>query len=70
MPSHSHNMYLLSYFTDLQGSQTSANRCCFIVKLSYFTDLQGSQTNYYRIYWKSMLSYFTDLQGSQTLSAL
>ena len=34
----------LSYFTDLQGSQTSANAYRTSPRLSYFTDLQGSQT--------------------------
>ena len=35
---------MLSYFTDLQGSQTL--RCDYNIlnPLSYFTDLQGSQT--------------------------
>ena len=34
----------LSYFTDLQGSQTKAPKVCWMSTLSYFTDLQGSQT--------------------------
>ena len=34
----------LSYFTDLQGSQTTATICSANYLLSYFTDLQGSQT--------------------------
>ena len=35
---------LLSYFTDLQGSQTHSHSHPSEVLLSYFTDLQGSQT--------------------------
>ena len=35
---------VLSYFTDLQGSQTDAEHLDGISALSYFTDLQGSQT--------------------------
>ena len=34
----------LSYFTDLQGSQTGISTRTMRYKLSYFTDLQGSQT--------------------------
>ena len=34
----------LSYFTDLQGSQTPIPGWCGFWELSYFTDLQGSQT--------------------------
>ena len=36
---------LLSYFTDLQGSQTYEKIWSGEIKLSYFTDLQGSQTS-------------------------
>ena len=36
--------YMLSYFTDLQGSQTSFFAVDVKAWLSYFTDLQGSQT--------------------------
>ena len=35
---------MLSYFTDLQGSQTARLTNLFLIMLSYFTDLQGSQT--------------------------
>ena len=35
---------MLSYFTDLQGSQTVIPNRFLIFMLSYFTDLQGSQT--------------------------
>ena len=34
----------LSYFTDLQGSQTKEVKMSYKHPLSYFTDLQGSQT--------------------------
>ena len=34
----------LSYFTDLQGSQTICPAVPRVCSLSYFTDLQGSQT--------------------------
>ena len=37
---------MLSYFTDLQGSQTLCSETKIHEKLSYFTDLQGSQTRY------------------------
>ena len=37
----------LSYFTDLQGSQTTLQDVKLGLKLSYFTDLQGSQTLLY-----------------------
>ena len=37
-------MVELSYFTDLQGSQTASGLADKISSLSYFTDLQGSQT--------------------------
>ena len=36
---------LLSYFTDLQGSQTAILYDIYSYMLSYFTDLQGSQTS-------------------------
>ena len=39
-------MHLLSYFTDLQGSQTIRYILLSQMKLSYFTDLQGSQTSF------------------------
>ena len=35
----------LSYFTDLQGSQTAEIVTRQSIELSYFTDLQGSQTS-------------------------
>ena len=35
---------MLSYFTDLQGSQTPMILILSSSLLSYFTDLQGSQT--------------------------
>ena len=35
---------MLSYFTDLQGSQTDSTSIYARSLLSYFTDLQGSQT--------------------------
>ena len=35
---------MLSYFTDLQGSQTQEELAKQLGLLSYFTDLQGSQT--------------------------
>ena len=35
---------MLSYFTDLQGSQTLSALWFPLSRLSYFTDLQGSQT--------------------------
>ena len=35
---------MLSYFTDLQGSQTLLHYQMHRYQLSYFTDLQGSQT--------------------------
>ena len=35
---------MLSYFTDLQGSQTFRLTFFPFLQLSYFTDLQGSQT--------------------------
>ena len=35
---------MLSYFTDLQGSQTNKMHAIMSNMLSYFTDLQGSQT--------------------------
>ena len=35
---------MLSYFTDLQGSQTVNDYHSCGYPLSYFTDLQGSQT--------------------------
>ena len=57
----------LSYFTDLQGSQTRIIIRSRNFKLSYFTDLQGSQTLESFIRAERSLSYFTDLQGSQTL---
>ena len=57
---------LLSYFTDLQGSQTRSSSRCFTASLSYFTDLQGSQTVDASTGSLISLSYFTDLQGSQT----
>ena len=38
------NCHKLSYFTDLQGSQTPPIGEEYYDKLSYFTDLQGSQT--------------------------
>ena len=58
---------LLSYFTDLQGSQTNSDGSRVDKGLSYFTDLQGSQT--FQLLWFLFLklSYFTDLQGSQTI---
>ena len=56
----------LSYFTDLQGSQTQIFHINYFGVLSYFTDLQGSQTNYGNHFICYKLSYFTDLQGSQT----
>ena len=56
----------LSYFTDLQGSQTEEVASEICDQLSYFTDLQGSQTIKRKNRCWSMLSYFTDLQGSQT----
>ena len=37
-------LHKLSYFIDLQGSQTSLSASLFGPWLSYFTDLQGSQT--------------------------
>ena len=37
-------MLKLSYFTDLQGSQTFDDLSRQTPQLSYFTDLQGSQT--------------------------
>ena len=39
-----HFFHGLSYFTDLQGSQTRRGYSRFRNELSYFTDLQGSQT--------------------------
>ena len=57
---------MLSYFTDLQGSQTSLLFGIQKCWLSYFTDLQGSQTPLIRPSVSAELSYFTDLQGSQT----
>ena len=59
-------MHLLSYFTDLQGSQTISRFYPIMYLLSYFTDLQGSQTNQTTHLQLYTLSYFTDLQGSQT----
>ena len=56
----------LSYFTDLQGSQTYSRCVCNDYILSYFTDLQGSQTSLLLLLRTRLLSYFTDLQGSQT----
>ena len=41
----SSNILLLSYFTDLQGSQTFRASAWHCSLLSYFTDLQGSQTD-------------------------
>ena len=35
---------MLSYFTNLQGSQTLQQKHRTIYQLSYFTNLQGSQT--------------------------
>ena len=35
---------MLSYFIDLQGSQTCTLRSVKVYSLSYFIDLQGSQT--------------------------
>ena len=40
---------LLSYFTDLQGSQTVSSGMINVFELSYFTDLQGSQTDYLQL---------------------
>ena len=37
---------MLSYFIDLQGSQTRQSFSCALYRLSYFIDLQGSQTSY------------------------
>ena len=58
----------LSYFTDLQGSQTGNVIKNKSIKLSYFTDLQGSQTSKHHFSIGLLLSYFTDLQGSQTIA--
>ena len=60
---------MLSYFTDLQGSQTLASDISQKFLLSYFTDLQGSQTGENGNNSFVVLSYFTDLQGSQTMSS-
>ena len=60
----------LSYFTDLQGSQTSTALRITSQQLSYFTDLQGSQTGNAESSLRTLLSYFTDLQGSQTVSSM
>ena len=60
----------LSYFTDLQGSQTSPFSLLDEIMLSYFTDLQGSQTHLRIENYMLKLSYFTDLQGSQTVAVL
>ena len=59
---------MLSYFTDLQGSQTLLRNRKLTYSLSYFTDLQGSQTRVISLLNPVRLSYFTDLQGSQTSS--
>ena len=44
MEAMSNDVLRLSYFTDLQGSQTYMNSYMLLSLLSYFTDLQGSQT--------------------------
>ena len=61
-------MHRLSYFIDLQGSQTRFARLPTTRLLSYFIDLQGSQTHSLTFKRISLLSYFIDLQGSQTTS--
>ena len=61
---------MLSYFTDLQGSQTILPPCRTKTRLSYFTDLQGSQTKMGVDEENTSLSYFTDLQGSQTICTI
>ena len=58
----------LSYFTDLQGSQTSVLSTLWTFSLSYFTDLQGSQTilvtMYSIIYLVTLLIYKVLKQGA------
>ena len=60
------NTLKFSYFTDLQGSQTTEEHTGLADVFSYFTDLQGSQTHLILINIQAKFSYFTDLQGSQT----